>query len=329
VQVIEQACAKNPDKRFDSAERFGKLIRTFTIPTAGGGSASASSAAPGFRTEAHAGSAAHGSAGASVAALEEVAAGASQHLQPVASPVGTQTADGGGIRQRLRLPKALSNIPQPVLYAGISTIAAVLLISIGVWLARGASNSSVADAAPRAHAGDGSAATVLPPAPTVSGPDAVLNGSLEKQDANGNILGWFVHDRFKPFVEIKSEGGNHYLRLTNKDVAKTVFVDQKMNVDPHWKTVTVYVRMRAIDFKAGKKPAEDGRVAFSFKDSSGSRVGSWPPVPTVKSDSPWTERVVTADVPEGATSLYIQLAIFNATGTVDFDDIKVIPQESR
>jgi hypothetical protein len=52
-------------------------------------------------------------------------------------------------------------------------------------------------------------------------------------------------------------------------------------------------------------------------------------VPTVRSDSPWVERVVTVDVPAGAKTLYLQMAIFNATGTVDFDDVKVIPQVAQ
>jgi serine/threonine-protein kinase len=34
AEAIERACAKEPSRRYDSAERFAKVLRTFTIPTA-------------------------------------------------------------------------------------------------------------------------------------------------------------------------------------------------------------------------------------------------------------------------------------------------------
>ena len=40
-------------------------------------------------------------------------------------------------------------------------------------------------------------------------------------------------------------------------------------------------------------------------------------------------KVDKLEVPPGATSIYIQLAIFNATGTVDFDDVSVVPQVAK
>jgi hypothetical protein len=50
-------------------------------------------------------------------------------------------------------------------------------------------------------------------------------------------------------------------------------------------------------------------------------------VPNVRTDSGWVERTVTADVPAGAKTLYVQLAIFNALGSVDFDDVTITPQK--
>jgi hypothetical protein len=97
-------------------------------------------------------------------------------------------------------------------------------------------------------------------------------------------------------------------------------------VDPSWKAVTVNARMRASNFKSGKTAAQDARVAYVFKDASGQRVGNWPQVPRVRNDTGWVLRTSTADVPAGAKTIYIQLAIFNATGQVDFDDVSVVPQ---
>ena len=46
VAAIEQACAKDPAERFECAEHFGKLLRTFTISA--GGSGGSGSALPSF-----------------------------------------------------------------------------------------------------------------------------------------------------------------------------------------------------------------------------------------------------------------------------------------
>src|SRR5262249_32292020 len=78
--------------------------------------------------------------------------------------------------------------------------------------------------------------------------------------------------------------------------------------------------------KTGKTAAQDARVAYIFKDASGQRIGNWPQVPRVRSDTGWVLRTSTADVPAGAKSLYIQLAIFNATGQGGFADVNVVPQ---
>ena len=313
IQAIEQATNKDPAIRFDSAERFGKIVRTFTIPAGNGFGSHGVAASVG------------GSAGTgpSAPALEPVSIGASQQIEPIEVPFASAVqAPVSPVQKAIAFVKRL---PKPALYGGAA--AAVLVTGAGIWLVANGSSEpagSLASAKP-------ASAIIAPPSnlPTFAGPDAALNGSLEKQDPNGNVIGWFVHDRFKPFVQIVNEDGNHFMRLTNGDPAKTVFVDHKINIDPTWKAVTVSARMRAINFKPGKLPSHDARVAFAFRDDQDKRVGSWPPVPSVRSDSPWTERVVTADVPPGASSMYIQLAIFNATGTADFDDIHIIPQQTK
>jgi len=163
----------------------------------------------------------------------------------------------------------------------------------------------------------------------VAGPDAVINPSMEATDTDDGLAGWFIHERFKPQAQILTENGNRFLRLTNDDPSHTVFADQTIKVDPSWKAVTVSARMRASNFKLGKTASQDGRVAFAFKDESGQRVGNWPPVPRVQKDTPWITRTVTVDVPSAAKTIYLQLLILDATGTVDFDDVSVVPQLAK
>lgn len=323
VAAIERACAKTPGNRFEKAEQFAKVLRTFTIPTGGSTAAGAANNSAGIS--------------GSVATIVPAMAGGlipgadstpSPHASHAASSMAAINMSGmnmsamnlSGVIPPIQ-PAAQGEAPTrrsgPLLWAGVGTLAAAVLICVGVWIARGGASAPPAAAVP----------PPLPIAPPiVDGPNVVANGAIEPAADGTGVSGWFLHDRFKQQVQFLTEDGNRFVRLTNDDPAKTVFLDQRIPVDPNWKTVTVSARMRASNFKSGANSAQDGRVAFAFRDASDKRVGKWPPVPCVKADSGWTERVVTADVPEGANSIYIQLAIFNAVGSVDFDDIKVIPR---
>jgi serine/threonine protein kinase len=215
------------------------------------------------------------------------------------------------------------SVPAPVVWGGCGTLAAVLLISVGVWIARGRSDTasaSASDATPMF------AAASIKPATTMEQTNVVKNGDMEQGDAAGGVSNWFIHDRFKDVITVEHEGGNHFLRI-NGDTSKTIFADQQIKVDPTWKVLNISARMRATDFTSGKQAFQDARLAVAFKDGKGVRVGSWPPVPLIKDNTPWVERTVTVDVPPGAKTLYLQAAVFNAAGTVDFDDIKVVPQK--
>jgi serine/threonine protein kinase len=290
VQAIERACAKQPSERFTDAERFAKLLRTFTIPT---GTSNHSGSAPVLPSASMGGTAA-----------------ASSAQMPMISGSSSQTTQ---IRSQ-----------SPILWAGIGTVVAVVLIAIGVWLAQPGRFAEETAAAPPAPL----PTVVVPPADTPAQPpkNVVLNGSMDATNIHGGVAGWFIHERFGDAAQVVEEDGNRFLRLTNDDPAKTVFADQRIEVDPSWRAVLVSARMRASDFTPGEAAAHDARVAFAFRDAEDNRVGNWPPVPSLRQNSSWVERVVTVDVPPGATSIYIQLAMLYATGTVDFDDIRIIPQ---
>src|SRR5262249_44520599 len=146
------------------------------------------------------------------------------------------------------------------------------------------------------------------PADTPAPANVLVNGNMEAFGADDGLAGWAVPDRCKPQVQAIIENGNRFLRVTNDDTAHSVFADQTVKVDPSWKAVTVSARMRATNLKTGKTAAQDARVAYIFKDASGQRIGNWPQVPRVRSDTGWVLRTSTADVPAGAKSLYIQLA---------------------
>ena len=334
VMAIEQACAKDPAQRFESALHFAAVLRQFTI-SVGGNNNSGNGSGSSFPTFGNNNNGnGNGSGGGSGSMLEPGVAPISAAQLEAILPAAAMQANN---RRHAHMMGAL-------LWAGIGTVAATILIGVGVWMARSGQQQpaapppatgelKIADtkaAAPVAPAvATPAPAPATPSASTAAGEDALLNGSIEEADVDDGVAGWFVHDKFKPQVSILTENGNRFIRLTNSDPAKTVFADQRIRVDPSWKAINVSARMRASNFKAGKTPSQDGRVAFAFRDDKDVRIGNWPQVPTVKTDSPWVERTVTVDVPEGAKTLYIQLAILYATGTVDFDDVKVVPQIAK
>ena len=67
-------------------------------------------------------------------------------------------------------------------------------------------------------------------------------------------------------------------------------------------------------------------MTFSFQDENGKTVGKFPPALVVTEDTPWADRVATADIPLGAKKLYLQCVVAYTRGTMDFDDVKVTPQ---
>ena len=376
VMAIEQACAKDPARRFESTAHFAALMRTFTIPTGnngnanhgpanasfhGGGPGASRSSMPEFSNTGGMGGGMGSGSGSMEIGMPPISAAQLEAILPAAA-----------LQANARRKQTIFTA---AIWLGMGTLAASILIGLGVWMARAgqpqqqqsssaAPNTPAAAVTPPAPAADlkinktadasstarntaasakappapatpapSSAAQTSPPAPALAptdasaSADALINGSLEENDVDDGLAGWFIHDRFKPQAQILTESGNRFLRLTNTDPAKTVFADQRIRIDPAWKALNVSARMRATNFKAGKTPSQDARVAFAFRDEKDVRIGNWPPVPSVKTDSPWVERTVTVDVPTGAKTMYIQLAIFNATGTVDFDDVKVIPQK--
>jgi hypothetical protein len=277
-------------------------------------------------------------AGASFGSMPQAWNASDPHVAQVGGSVGVagSSAHASGMTLSGGVSGSMQNIPgiatvavepaaaerraAPLIWAGIGTAAAATLICVGVWIAR----NGTTGASPPAIAAP---AAVKPAAtPVIEGPNVVVNGTIEPGPAGDGVAGWYVPDKHKAAVQFLTEDGNRFIRLTNDDPAKTVLVDQKIDVDPSWKAVTVSVRMRATNLKPGAKPAQDARLAFAFKDASDKRVGNWPPVPYITGDSDWTERTVTAEVPPGAHHMVLQMAIFYATGAVDFDDIKVTPR---
>ena len=332
VETITRACAKNPADRFESADQFAKILRTFTIKTGTGassgrlptlaGALGASGSLPGWSPD---------------VPLTASSSNLGPHL----------SHSGGSLAQVAPIANYATPQPQtslraklgaPVIWAGIGTVAAAVLIGVGVWIARGGASASAANNAtkvlaspaaqtPTASPRTGSAAAAAGGADLKTGADVLVNGGLEEEDANDGVAGWYVHPTYIPMVKGETEGGNRFVRIAPTTETATPHVDQKVEIEPTWTAVTVAVRMRVSNFKPGPKGAGDAHVGIEFWESEGKPVGGTPPnLPSLKDDSPWVERMATVRIPTGAKYMHVKLAVNGATGMFDFDDLRVIPQ---
>jgi len=128
------------------------------------------------------------------------------------------------------------------------------------------------------------------------------------------------NQEFKVIVE----GGKHWLRIENRDSGRQLdYVHAYVNVTPQIASLTVSVRMKATNLKIGTEGWHTARVALMFEGGS----FDFPPeVPELRADSDWVTKSVELKVPEGATRLNIQPAMFYCTGVFEIAELTVTPQ---
>ena len=130
-------------------------------------------------------------------------------------------------------------VSAPVVWAGVGTIAAAMLIALGVWLSR--SGPSASKAAPTASPAPAPTATPVasptPAATATPAPDSnlIANGDLETVDGKGHLTGWSVSERNAASVHLLDEDGTRFLRLNNDDPSRSVVADQKVDLDPSYR----------------------------------------------------------------------------------------------
>ncbi|HXI83036.1 MAG TPA: hypothetical protein VNL17_02980 [Verrucomicrobiae bacterium] len=151
-------------------------------------------------------------------------------------------------------------------------------------------------------------------------------GTFEKLDDAGRPQGWRFSD--PKLCSVIADGSNHFLRVTNGALGKSVQAQGRFQLDPKWTSLKVTVRMRAINLQlsTASNAVSDARLQFVFEDAHGKRVGGWPKVPSLKENSAWIVKDAVNDIPKGSVYIVFAPALYNATGTLDVDDIMVEPK---
>jgi beta-galactosidase len=123
--------------------------------------------------------------------------------------------------------------------------------------------------------------------------------------------------------KVITEAGKHWLRIENRDPSRQLdYVHAYVNVTPQITSLTVSVRMKATNLKIGKEGWHTARVALMFEGGS---FGFPAEVPELRADSDWITKSLELKVPEGATRLNIQPAMFYCTGVFEITDLTVTP----
>lgn len=147
-------------------------------------------------------------------------------------------------------------------------------------------------------------------------------GTFERSEIN---TGWAEGFNIPNNQEFKviSEGGKSWLRIENHDAGRQLdYVHAFVKITSEIASLTVSVRMRATNLKIGKEGWHTARVALVFEGGS---FGYPPQVPELREDSDWVTRSVDLEVPQGATRLNIQPAMFYCTGVFEIADLTVTP----
>jgi beta-galactosidase len=123
--------------------------------------------------------------------------------------------------------------------------------------------------------------------------------------------------------KVISENGKSWLRIENHDAGRQLdYMHAYVRLTPEIESLTISVRLKAMNLKVGTEGWHDARVAMSFEGSSSGYPAQ---VPELAVDSDWVTKSVELKVPKGATRLNIQPAMFRCTGVFEIADLTVTP----
>lgn len=163
--------------------------------------------------------------------------------------------------------------------------------------------------------------------PSARAAEPEFNGDFEAVE-NGWFAGWNRGDPGR--VRMEEEGGNRFLRI-QLDGEGSAIIGRRVPLDPSWQSIDISMRLRGADVKRPAADWQTGRLEYTFQDKDGKHVGGWPWIGIRKDGSTdgWqTLKAERTNVPDGAAFLNLGVGSWGATGTMDFDDIRVRPVES-
>ena len=136
----------------------------------------------------------------------------------------------------------------------------------------------------------------------------VKNGDFEK-----GLEGW----RKGQGLSVATENGNSWLVADGGNTSTS----RQVPIKPEYYKLKMTARMRVTDVELGAQSWNTARLAMSFHDKDGKRVGAWPDVIHALGTSDWVNYEKEYEVPAGAESLHVNPGNLGKSGKVEFDDI--------
>jgi hypothetical protein len=147
------------------------------------------------------------------------------------------------------------------------------------------------------------------------------DGDFDKANARGQMPVWWGISGNVSIV--MADNGHKTLRIINDDLKAGVGPVYHFNLNPKWTAITVTALMKATHLKVANKNYAGADLEVHLVASQG-MVGK--SVLQLKQDSDWKELSTRLEIPENVTSLDILPTMWEATGTMEIENIRIFPE---
>jgi beta-galactosidase len=157
----------------------------------------------------------------------------------------------------------------------------------------------------------------------------IEDGAFEQVPAGGKPAAWEFPNYMSPSAhQVMEEAGNRFIRFTNDDLEKVVGMQSTFPLPAGTRLVVISARLRTSGIRLGEGWREP-RIVTRFLDAKDQEVNPNPGIPNLRFDSnAWVTRTVIGAVPDGATKLQLQPALWGTIGQFDVDDVRITPYEN-
>lgn len=147
------------------------------------------------------------------------------------------------------------------------------------------------------------------------GTELIANGDFSKLDERGWAVGWPAARN----ARIAKDASGNRLVVEGAGVS----VNLKIPLKPEYGRLKLSMKMKVTDVALGKDSWNTGRLAMSFHNAAGERVGEWPDVFGMIGTVDWQTCERVYPVPSDAVALSFSPGNLGASGTVEFRDISL------
>ncbi len=149
------------------------------------------------------------------------------------------------------------------------------------------------------------------------------DGDFDKANARGQMPVWWGVSGNVSIVT--ADNGHKALRITNDSITAGAGPIYHFALNPKWTAVTVIALMKTTNLKAANKDYAGADIEFHLVANQGMVSKA---VLQLKQDSDWKELSTRTEIPENVTSLDILPTMWEATGTMEVENIRILAEST-